>query len=217
MREAAAGSTATLPIPRRVRFVSYVGLRGRPHRRRRAGRARHAPALTAAGLEHDDVALTERDGSRATRRLFRMSAIAAKTRRSSAMSPRSSSTSRIVSSRRAVVIAGSKEISARPSDSGISITPVRSSSVRVGLTTMTALRPKVASSAGACGLRASCGCARRTTTRLKSRSISDSASMTCSGRVSVTARDGPRNLRGLPRRGATSRISDAISIRLKHG
>ncbi len=37
------------------------------------------------------------------------------------MSPRSSSTSRIVSSRRAVVIAGSKEISARPSDSGISI------------------------------------------------------------------------------------------------
>ena len=56
------------------------------------------------------------------------------------------------------------------------------------LTTMTALRPKVASSAGACGLRASCGCARRTTTRLKSRSISDSASMTCSGRV--TSRPG---------------------------
>ena len=69
---------------------------------------------------------------------------------------------------------------------------------------MTACRPNAASSADAMRRLPKLGLRQPHDRAAEVGSIAASASMTCSGSVSVTARDGALNFRGRPRRGRVS-------------
>ena len=167
-------------------------------------------AARAAGFEHDDVALEQDDAVGAPRRLENaadgVEDLAIRRRQGRVFE-------RIFDEQleAGIVIGRSNEIRARPSGRCTSSTPVRFSRVLLGLTTITEWRPNEASSAGACGRSASIGCASRTMARLKSGSRAASASMTCSGSVSVTGREGAVNFRGPPPAGGEPREARMVS------
>jgi hypothetical protein len=113
---------------------------------------RGAPAVRAGVLEDDHVSLAKLDVPRTSRRLEDVGharedgAISLGERRifegvaDGELQPRD-------------VDCLAKRYERTSQESGISLTPVRSSSAGVGRTMMTALLPNVASSAGACGSR----------------------------------------------------------------
>jgi hypothetical protein len=137
------------------------------------------------------------------------SAMAINAARSAAVVPRPESIrSRSLSSNSGADIASSREMSARPSGSGTSVTPAIRFSAGSGLTRMTALSPYLASSAAGSSIAsATSGWAKRTTARPRSSAIRVRAAMTSSGRVSVTAREGRPNFGGRPRLGGRSFIA----------